>query len=139
VPIRTHFAVRCRTRTATPIPALTMLGSSIPSSCTILIWNDLHLNVPVGNNRRNNVSGCVRTGPAKLLHSMRQSLAPRSPAARISEIGFGSVQFLSARSRNGRAKVKTIRALLKTAEISVREIATRFGVSRSILYRNKLA
>lgn len=35
--------------------------------------------------------------------------------------------------------LKTIRALLKAAEISVREIATRFGVSRSTLYRNKLA
>ena len=36
-------------------------------------------------------------------------------------------------------EVKTIRALLKTAEISVQEVATRFGVSRSTLYRNKLA
>jgi DNA invertase Pin-like site-specific DNA recombinase len=34
---------------------------------------------------------------------------------------------------------KTIRALLKTAEISVQEVAARFGVSRSTLYRNKLA
>jgi len=33
---------------------------------------------------------------------------------------------------------KTIRALLKTTEVSVQEIATRFGVSRSTLYRNKL-
>jgi len=36
-------------------------------------------------------------------------------------------------------EVKTIRALLKTAEISVQEVASRFGVSRSTLYRNKLA
>jgi DNA invertase Pin-like site-specific DNA recombinase len=35
-------------------------------------------------------------------------------------------------------EVKTIRALLKTNEISVQEIAARFGVSRSTLYRNKL-
>jgi DNA invertase Pin-like site-specific DNA recombinase len=33
---------------------------------------------------------------------------------------------------------KTISALLKTNEISVREVATRFGVSRSTLYRNRL-
>jgi DNA invertase Pin-like site-specific DNA recombinase len=36
-------------------------------------------------------------------------------------------------------ELKTIRALLKTNEISVQEIAVRFGVSRSTLYRNKLA
>ena len=68
--IRTHPAERCRNRTAKPIPALTMLGGSIPSPCTMLIWNDLHLNVPVGNNRSNNISGRVHTGPAKLLNSM---------------------------------------------------------------------
>ena len=33
---------------------------------------------------------------------------------------------------------KTISALLKTNEISVREVATHFGVSRSTLYRNRL-
>jgi DNA invertase Pin-like site-specific DNA recombinase len=38
-----------------------------------------------------------------------------------------------------RKKLNTIRVLLKTAEISAQEIATRFGVSRSTLYRNKLA
>jgi DNA invertase Pin-like site-specific DNA recombinase len=36
-------------------------------------------------------------------------------------------------------EIKTIRALLKTAEISVQEVATRFGVSQATLYRNKLA
>ena len=34
---------------------------------------------------------------------------------------------------------KTITALLKTAEVSVQEIAKRYGVSRSTLYRNGLA
>jgi DNA invertase Pin-like site-specific DNA recombinase len=51
----------------------------------------------------------------------------------------------SARERKGgrprklQAKeLKTIRALLKTAQISLQEIATRFGVSRATLYRNKV-
>jgi transcriptional regulator with PAS, ATPase and Fis domain len=44
------------------------------------------------------------------------------------------------RPRKLQAKeLKTIRTLLKTAEIPVQEVATRFGVSRSTLYRNRLA
>ena len=35
-------------------------------------------------------------------------------------------------------EVKTIRALLKTADIPVAEIATRFGIARSTLYRSLL-
>ena len=35
-------------------------------------------------------------------------------------------------------ELKTIRALLKTNELSVQDIAARFGMSRSTLYRNKL-
>jgi DNA invertase Pin-like site-specific DNA recombinase len=35
-------------------------------------------------------------------------------------------------------ELKTIAALLKTPEVSVQEIAKRYGVSRSTLYRNKL-
>jgi len=35
--------------------------------------------------------------------------------------------------------VKTIKALLKTDEVSVQEVAARFGVSRSTLYRNRIA
>lgn len=34
---------------------------------------------------------------------------------------------------------KTVKALLKTNEVSVQEVAVRFGVSRSTLYRNGLA
>jgi DNA invertase Pin-like site-specific DNA recombinase len=54
----------------------------------------------------------------------------------------------AARSRGrkgGRPKklqnkdLKTIKALLKTNEVSVQETAVRFGVSRSTLYRNGLA
>jgi DNA invertase Pin-like site-specific DNA recombinase len=32
-------------------------------------------------------------------------------------------------------EIKTIRALLKTAEIPVAEVAARFGIARSTLYR----
>jgi DNA invertase Pin-like site-specific DNA recombinase len=43
------------------------------------------------------------------------------------------------RPRKLQAKeLKIIRALLKAYEISVQEVARRFGVSRSTLYRNKL-
>jgi RNA polymerase primary sigma factor len=35
-------------------------------------------------------------------------------------------------------ELKTIRVLLKTAEISLPEIATRFDVSRATLYRSKV-
>ena len=44
---------------------------SIPSPCMMLIWNHMRIEMRVGNNRSNNMSGCVRTGPAKLLNSMR--------------------------------------------------------------------
>jgi predicted transcriptional regulator len=36
---------------------------------------------------------------------------------------------------NSPPKIKTIQALLKTADIPVAEIAARFGVARSTLYR----
>jgi hypothetical protein len=39
----------------------------------------------------------------------------------------------------GAKELKTVRAMLKTAEVTVQEIAVRFGVSRSALYRNWLA
>lgn len=35
-------------------------------------------------------------------------------------------------------EVKTIRALLKTADMPVAEIAARFGIARSTLYRSVL-
>jgi DNA invertase Pin-like site-specific DNA recombinase len=64
----------------------------------------------------------------------------------IRERTMAGLKAARARGRKGgrprklQAKeIKTIRALLKTAEISVQEVATRFGVSRSTLYRNKLA
>jgi DNA invertase Pin-like site-specific DNA recombinase len=36
-------------------------------------------------------------------------------------------------------EIKTINALLKTANVSVAEIARRFGVARSTLYRSVLS
>ena len=64
----------------------------------------------------------------------------------IRERTMAGLKAARARGRKGgrprklKAKeIKTIRALLKTAEISVQEVAARFGVSRSTLYRNKLA
>ena len=64
----------------------------------------------------------------------------------IRERTMAGLKAARARGRKGgrprklQAKeIKTIRALLKTAEISVQEVAARFGVSRSTLYRNKLA
>jgi DNA invertase Pin-like site-specific DNA recombinase len=64
----------------------------------------------------------------------------------IHERTMAGLKAARARGRKGgrprklQAKeIKTIRALLKTAEISVQEVAVRFGVSRSTLYRSKLA
>jgi DNA invertase Pin-like site-specific DNA recombinase len=63
----------------------------------------------------------------------------------IRERTLAGVKAARARGRKGgrprklQAKeLKTIRALLKTAEISVQEVAERFGVSRSTLYRNNV-
>jgi DNA invertase Pin-like site-specific DNA recombinase len=60
----------------------------------------------------------------------------------IRERTFAGLKAARARGRKGgrpaklSAKdIKTIRALLKTAEIPVAEIAARFGVARSTLYR----
>jgi hypothetical protein len=72
----------------------------------MLIWNDLHLNVLVGNNRSNNI---IRLRPYRSSEIAKlDALIARTRNHRrlgISEIGFGSVQFLSARSWNRRAKV----------------------------------
>ena len=64
----------------------------------------------------------------------------------ISERTMAGLKAARARGRKGsRPKklqskdMKTIKALLKTDEVSVREVAVRFGVSRSTLYRNGLA
>jgi DNA invertase Pin-like site-specific DNA recombinase len=63
----------------------------------------------------------------------------------IRERTLAGLKAARARGRKGgrprklKAKeLKTIRALVRTAEISVQEIATRFDVSRSTLYRNKV-
>ena len=64
----------------------------------------------------------------------------------IRERTIAGLQAARARGRKGgrpkklRSKdLKTIKALLKTDEVSVQEAAVRFGVSRSTLYRNGLA
>ena len=60
----------------------------------------------------------------------------------IRERTVAGLKAARARGRNGgrpaklsAKEIKTIRALLKTADISVAEIAARFGVARSTLYR----
>jgi DNA invertase Pin-like site-specific DNA recombinase len=70
----------------------------------------------------------------------RESANPAAARPR-DEVGVdrGSGGCVVFGNRDLAKEIKTIRALLKTAEISVQEVATRFGVSRSTLYRNKLA
>ena len=60
----------------------------------------------------------------------------------IRERTVAGLKAARARGRNGgrpaklsAKEIKTIRALLKTADIPVAEIAARFGVARSTLYR----
>src|SRR5208337_5425386 len=60
----------------------------------------------------------------------------------IRERTVAGLKAARARGRNGgrpaklsAKEIKTIRALLKTTDIPVAEIATRFGVARSTLYR----
>ncbi len=95
------------------------------------------------------------------LESLTENLETGSPAGKlifhvfaalaefernlIRERTLAGLKAARARGRKGgrprklqARELKTIRALLKTAEISVQEVATRFGVSRSTLYRNKL-
>jgi DNA invertase Pin-like site-specific DNA recombinase len=95
------------------------------------------------------------------LESLTENLETGSPAGKlifhvfaalaefernlIRERTLAGLKAARARGRKGgrprklqARELKTIRALLKTAEISVQEVAARFGVSRSTLYRNKL-
>jgi hypothetical protein len=57
--IRTHPAERCRNRTATPIPALTMLGDSIPSPCMLLIVNYLCKSIGACDSKSDSLSNHV--------------------------------------------------------------------------------
>lgn len=99
------------------------------------------------NSTRPELEACLkslRTGDTLVV--WRLDRLGRSLGNLIRERTLAGLKAARARGRKGdrpkklQAKeLKTIRALLKTAEISVQETATRFGVSRSTLYRNKLA
>jgi DNA invertase Pin-like site-specific DNA recombinase len=63
----------------------------------------------------------------------------------IRERTVAGLKAARARGRNGGRpaklsvkEIKTISALLKTADMPISEIAARFGVARSIVYRNVL-
>ncbi len=90
--------------------------------------------------------------------SLTEKIETRSPAGRlvfhvfaavaefernlISERTVAGLKSARARGRKGgrpaklsSKEIKTIRALLKTADVPVAEIAARFGIARSTLYR----
>ena len=90
--------------------------------------------------------------------SLTEKIETRSPAGRlvfhvfaalakfernpIRERTFAGLKAARARGRKGgrpaklsAKEIKTIRALLKTADMPVSEIAARFGIARSTLYR----
>jgi DNA invertase Pin-like site-specific DNA recombinase len=48
-------------------------------------------------------------------------------------------ELITSQVRTARKELKTVGAMVKTAEVTVQEIAVRFAVSRSTLYRNGLA
>jgi helix-turn-helix, Psq domain len=75
---------------------------------------------------------CSRTASAEKPFLSRM---PRSSSGSHLRLRFSCSQ----RQKSASYGLKTIKALLKTDEVSVQEAAVRFGVSRSTLYRNGLA
>ena len=63
--------------------------------------------------------------------SLTEKIETRSPAGKLVFHVFAAL----AEFERNLIRKRTIRAVLKTADISVAEIAARFGVARSTLYR----
>jgi DNA invertase Pin-like site-specific DNA recombinase len=128
---------------------------AIPQGDTLVVWRLDRL----GRNLADLVGLIAQFEQRKInFESLTEKIETISPAGRlifhvfaalaefernlIRERTVAGLKAARARGRNGgrpaklsAKEIKTIRALLKTADIPVAEIATRFGVARSTLYR----